>query len=416
MRPNILFFLPDEHRPDWLGSNPALPLRTPNLDRLAAAGVRFPNAVTPSPLCAPARACLASGMDYARCGVPNNKVDYPLDKPTYYQALRGAGYRVGGVGKFDLHKATFDWGWDGKRSLDRWGFTDGADNAGKAITRWASPELREPFLAHLYRRGLAEAHLEDYRARHSYTGARPSPLPDDAYCDNWVAEGGLRVLRAFPAGQPWHLQINFPGPHPPLDPTRSMAERWAGVDFPQPHDCTVLDPETHVRIRRSYAALIENIDRHLGRFLDAVRERGELEHTVVVYSSDHGEMLGDHDLWGKRSYYQPSVGVPFVVSGPGVRRGVVSDALVSLHDAAATFIDYAGAAPLPGMDSRSLRPVLEGRSATHRARVTSAFEGWRMTFDGRFKDVQRDGAPPLRFDLRRDPWECAPLTIPAAAG
>ena len=69
MPPNILFFLPDEHRPDWLGSNPALPLRTPNLDRLAAAGVRFPNAVTPSPLCAPARACLASGMDYARCGV-----------------------------------------------------------------------------------------------------------------------------------------------------------------------------------------------------------------------------------------------------------------------------------------------------------------------------------------------------------
>jgi arylsulfatase A-like enzyme len=146
-----------------------------------------------------------------------------------------------------------------------------------------------------------------------------------------------------------------------------------------------------------------------------VRERGELENTIVVYSSDHGEMLGDHDLWGKRSYYQPSVGVPFIAGGPGVRRGVKSEALVSLHDVAATFVDYAGATPPPEMDSRSLRPVLEGKSETHRERVTSAFEGWRMSFDGRIKDVQRDDAPPLRFDLARDPWECQPLATPAAA-
>jgi arylsulfatase len=413
--PNFLFFLPDEHRPDWLGSNPDLPLRTPNLDQLAAGGMWFPNAVTPSPLCAPARACLASGLDYAHCGVPDNRVDFPLDTPTYYQSLRDAGYRVGGVGKFDLHKATFDWGWDGQNRLKEWGFTDGMDNAGKAITNRASPELREPFLAHLYKRGLAETHLGDYRQRHSYTTDRPTPLPDDAYCDNWVAEGGLRVLRGFPTGQPWHLQINFPGPHPPLDPTASMAERWEGVDFPPPHDCTAYDRETHVRIRRSYAALIENIDRHVGRFLDAVRERGELENTIVVYSSDHGEMLGDHDLWGKRSYYQPSVGVPFFVSGPGVRRGVRSEALVSLHDVAATFLDYAGLAPLPEMDSKSARPVLEGRTETHREVVTSAFEGWRVTFDGRFKQVERDDAPPLRFDLQRDPWECENLAAVTAS-
>ena len=130
-RPNILFLLPDQHRFDWLGTNPVLPLRTPNLDRLGAQGVRFARAITPSPLCAPARACLAAGREYDRCGVPNNKFDYPLSQPTYYQALRDAGYRVAGVGKFDLHKATLDWGLDGSRLIREWGFTEGIDNEGK---------------------------------------------------------------------------------------------------------------------------------------------------------------------------------------------------------------------------------------------------------------------------------------------
>ena len=112
-KPNILFVLPDQHRPDWLGCNPDLPVRTPNLDRLARNGIRFTNAFTPSPLCSPARACLAAGRDYGRCGVRNNRQNTPLSLPTYYQALRDAGYEVAGVGKFDLHKPDLDWGLEG---------------------------------------------------------------------------------------------------------------------------------------------------------------------------------------------------------------------------------------------------------------------------------------------------------------
>lgn len=131
-RLNILFFLPDQHRADWLWTNPGLPLHTPNLQALAAMGVTFTRAYTPSPLCAPARACLASGMDYARCRTPDNRHNYPLDLPTYYQALRDAEYRVAGVGKFDLHKdvsdpARMDWRLDGSRLLEEWGFTKGID-------------------------------------------------------------------------------------------------------------------------------------------------------------------------------------------------------------------------------------------------------------------------------------------------
>jgi len=116
-KPNILFFLPSQHRPDWLNCNPCLPLRTPNIDAIAARGVRFTSAFTPNPLCAPARACLATGSDYHRCGVINNGQNTPLSFPTYYQYLGDAGYEVSGVGKFDLHKADNDQGLDGGKMI-----------------------------------------------------------------------------------------------------------------------------------------------------------------------------------------------------------------------------------------------------------------------------------------------------------
>jgi arylsulfatase A-like enzyme len=438
-RPNFLVLLPDQHRYDWLGANPALPLRTPNLEQLGARGVRFTRAITPSPLCAPARACLASGRAYERCGVPNNKFDYPLDQPTYYQALRGAGYQVAGVGKFDLHKATLDWGLDGSRLLDEWGFTEGIDNEGKmdAIASAAgraaaasgnsalgggdavasaagrvaaAPEERPaltptgPYTAYLQSRGLLQAHVDDFRQRRANAGLHPTPLPDDAYCDNWIAENGLRFLEGFPPDQPWHLVVNFTGPHSPMDVTESMRRAWEGVPFPPPVSNT--QPEVdHQTVRQNYAAMIENIDRQAGRLIEAVRARGELDRTLIVYSSDHGEMLGDHSRWGKSIYYQPSVGIPLIVAGPVVRSGLVSDALVSLHDLTATFLEYAGCAPLPEMDSRSLRPVLAGERSSHREIVCSGLDAWRMVFDGRYKLVEDDQAGTLLFDLQEDPAE-----------
>jgi arylsulfatase len=405
-QPNILFFLPDQHRPDFLGGDAALPVRTPNLDALAARGLRFTNAVTPSPLCAPARACLASGRRYEDCGVPDNDHDYPLAQPTYYAALRDAGYHVAGVGKFDLHKATLDWGVEGARLLPEWGFSAGIDNEGKIdAIRSGAETPRGPYMAYLHRRGLAESHARDFRGRHNFKDTQPTPLPEEAYCDNWIAENGLRLLRGFPDNQPWHLVINFTGPHAPMDVTASMHERWQDVIFPAPHDNTQWDAATHQHIRQNYAAMIENIDRQVGRFLAAVQERGELDRTLVIYSSDHGEMLGDHGHWGKSTYYQPSVGIPLIVAGPGVQPDRVSDALVALHDLAATLLDYAGAAPLPEMDSRSLRAVFAGQTASEREFVVSALGAWRMIFDGRYKLVLSQDAAPQLFDRQADPWE-----------
>ncbi|MFP4444578.1 MAG: sulfatase [Spirochaetia bacterium] len=409
-KPNFLFFLPDQHRRDWTGSRINLPLRTPNLDGLRKNGTSFSRAYTPSPLCAPARACLASGLDYTRCRVPSNRENYPLSQPTYYQRLRDGGYRVCGVGKFDLHKGENDWNLDGSRQLEEWGFTEGIDNEGKfdgSNSYRKAGEPKGPYLNYLEHRGFADIYAREHEVRGKFRGAYVTELDEDAYCDNWVAENGLKFLSEFPEEQPWHLVVNFTGPHNPMDVTRRMHDRWKDAGFPLPvkNDDPDYTPEDHQRIRRYYAAMIENIDRHVGRFIDEVRDRGELENTVIVYASDHGEMLGDHGLWGKAVWYEASAGIPLIVSGPGIAAAKASDAFVSLHDLTATFLDYAGVPALENTDSMSLRELLAGERETHREFVRSGLEGWRMVFDGRYKLVEREGKPPLLYDLENDPEE-----------
>ena len=412
-KPNILFFLPDQHRPDWLGCNPGLPLRTPNLDRLCEQGIRFTNAFTPSPLCSPARACLATGRDYHRCGVRNNGQNTPLSLPTYYRGLRDAGYEVAGVGKFDLHKADHDWGLDGAQLLREYGFTCGIDNEGKgdAISSYRANGMspKGPYMRFLKERGLAETHLAMYQPYLNKPGWLNFPavtnLPEEAYCDNWVAANGMRYLREFPQGKPWHLVMNFVGPHGPFDVTADMRSRWENVEIPPPVNNDDPDSDGITARRQNYAVMIENIDRHVGSMVDLVRQRGELHNTIIVYSSDHGEMLGDHGRWAKSVWYTPAVGVPLIVSGPGIRSGVCSETLVSLHDLAATFLDYAQANPLPDADARTLRAHLEGRNEKHRDFVISALNDWNMIFDGRYKCVTGIGDTPVLFDVQKDPHE-----------
>lgn len=413
MKPNILFLFPDQHRYDWLPGRSGLPLRMPQLAGVMARGMTFRNAVTPSPICAPARACVASGKSYEECGVPDNTVDYPLHQETYYQRLRSLGYQVSGVGKFDLHKATMDWGTDGTRLLDEWGFTRGIDNEGKfdAIAS-GSDRPRGPYMAFLEREGLRHAHIADFAGRkgtvNSYIASNTTPLPQRAYCDDWIASNALAELEDFEVDRPWHLVVNFTGPHNPMDVTDAMDAEWPDADFPPPVDNDQYDGATHRMIRRRYAAMLQNIDRHIGRMLDVIRARGESDRTLVVYSSDHGEMLGDHGRWAKSTFYQPSIGVPLVIAGPGVRAGVDSDALVSLQDITATFLEGAGSDPLPGMDGRSLWPVLTGQRAGHRRRVMSGLGRWRCVFDGRWKYVRgipEDPTGVRLFDLRSDPHE-----------
>lgn len=404
-RPNILFVFPDQHRFDWRSDHPALDLRTPALDSLTAGGVRFDRAICPSPLCAPSRACLAAGREYRRLAVRNNQQNFPADVPTFYQSLRDAGYQVGSCGKLDLDKARSDWGLDGRKHIAEWGFTHGLDSAGKwdAVNSGHAVPL-DPYMAALHAAGQAATHVADMRRRKDKFAVHPTPLPDDLYGDNWVGARAREILASFTPGRPWFLQVNFPGPHDPWDVTAAMLASVAGRRMPP-----VIAPGTgtidqHVAVRRNYTAMVENIDRHLGLMLAALRERGEFSNTVVIYSSDHGEMLGDHGQWGKSRPWQPSVGVPLILRAPGVRAGTRVAAPVNLIDLAATILDYAGQPDLPDWDSRSLRPLAEGRADTVRDVVRSGLNDWQSVQDTEWKLVVAGDDVQL-FNLIADPDE-----------
>ena len=411
-RPNILFFFPDQQRFDWIGSNTDIPVRTPNLDRLQREGVNFTKTLCPSPVCAPSRACVAAGLEYDNCPVKGNSDNYPADRATVYNLLQDGGYHTMGCGKFDLNKGACTsgtqsaWGLDGKSHFDEWGFSDGINNEGKFDgTRSGREKPQGPYLQFLEERGLREAHVQDFADRSSPAAAFTTPLPDDVYCDNWIGQNGLNLIKAAPEGKPWYLQVNFNGPHNPWDITESMQELYAGETFPLPNGNDQFSDEEHQEVRRNYSAMVENIDRNVGLYLDLLEERGELENTLIIYSSDHGEMLGDHNGWSKSLPWHESASVPMVISGPGVQKGVTCDLPTTNLDVTATSLDYAKLDIPDDMDSRSLRNLLEGKTKTHREVVLSGLGKWRLAYDGRYKYVEGFEDTPQLFDLNEDPNE-----------
>jgi arylsulfatase A-like enzyme len=409
-RPNILIFMPDQLRPDWIGPGNRGGARTPNADALAARGVCFDAAVCPSPICGPSRASLATGYEYDRCSVPNNRFSVGLDEPNLYRQLARAGYQVLTCGKLDLLKGELDWGADGQHAvggrsrLAALGFTGGLDSGGKhAVLMAHRAGAAEPYLEFLRARSLAEAHVADFAGRrnpglgadaetHPGAGANfrntaASPLPDDAYQDDWIGDRGIDLVRAAAVRpQPWFLQVNFAGPHEPMNVTATMRASVAGREPPPPAGAAGEEADLHREIRRNYTAMVERLDAILGRFVATLAETGQLERTVVVVTSDHGEMLGDCGLWEKFVPHQPSIGIPLIVAGPGVARGRAA-APVSFLDLHATAIELASAEAIPGTDSRSLVPLLADPAAPHREAVFSGLGSWRVAFDGRHKLV-----------------------------
>jgi arylsulfatase A-like enzyme len=410
-RPNILLFMPDQWRGDWIGPHNPGGARTPNVDRLMTRGVNFSRAICPSPICGPSRAALASGFEYDRAGVPTNAFSIAPGAPNFYRQLRNAGYQVLTCGKVDLLKGELDWGRDGQHMregrsrLAELGFTGGLDSGGKHAVLFAHEAGKdEPFLCFLRDRGLAEAYVADFRTRNNpalgrnavshpgagpnYANTAPSGLPDDAYQDNWIGQCGLDLLHtAARAERPWFLQVNLAGPHEPMNITAAMADSVADADPPPPTAPGAFPPETHRAIRRNYIAMLENCDRILGQYIDLFERTGQIENTVVIVTSDHGEMLGDCGLWEKFVPHQPSLHVPLVCAGPGIATGRATDQPASFLDLHATIVALAGAEPIAGIDSRSLVPTLGNPEVWTRDVALSGLGQWRIAIDGTYKMV-----------------------------
>jgi arylsulfatase A-like enzyme len=435
-RPNILLVFPDQLRGDWIELAGQVPVRTPNLSDLARRGVVFSRAWTPAPICAPARACMATLHELDRSPVRHNGENLPLDAVTLHGRLTAHGYAVSTVGKLDLLKQRMDWGVDGRHAtgpdgddLRAIGFTGGQDCAGKHDALRAREQgMGEPYLAYLEGLGLAEAHYQDFLRREpgkvprpvretmqtplppppAYANTAPTPLPDHAYCDNWIGRQALDELTTLLEGeQPWFLTVNFAGPHEPLDVTEAMQARWTGINFPPPHACPGHDPDLHQQMRRNYAAMIEVIDDWLGRFVQAVERAAAFDDTLIVFASDHGEMLGDLNIWAKSVPFEPSLHVPLVVAGAGTRNpGTVRDDPVSLLDVSATLLDLAQCGGSNG-DGMSLGPVLESGKAHRREIVFSGLGNWRAAADRRFKLVAGFDADTVAGQTQFEPFDPA---------
>eukprot|EP00118_Oscarella_pearsei_P002806 m.11700 g.11700 ORF g.11700 m.11700 type:complete len:537 (+) comp23544_c0_seq2:38-1648(+) len=405
--PNILLIFPDQWRFDWGGSFFDVPVRTPNFEQIAQSGTFFRQAVVASPLCAPSRSCLAAGREYDHAGVPSNfDNDYPINQTTFYSVLRDhhiiciycivkilcvdqAGYHVMVCGKDDLTKKSGP-GINGTYHAKELGFSDYLRSAGK-MDVVNSKEPHEPYGVFLQSQKLNstanetlwEVHKTEWKTDCQWRGYvcnKSSPLPEFAYEDNWIAANGLKLLQRKPVGKPWFLQVNIAGPHPPFSITNDMMDSIIGRDYPLAVNHSTLTSAQQKVVREDYAAEIENIDKWIGQYLDFLNKSGEMNNTLVCVSSDHGEMLGDHNDWGKSQPWGGSIRVPLVCMGKtlGVQVGAKIDTPVTTMDMAGTFLDYAGILPVKGMSTKSLRSILEGKDKQNRPYIWSGLGSWRV--------------------------------------
>lgn len=425
-QPNILFIFPDQHRGDWMPYSDSvkaqlgvegLELTMPNIKKMMERGTTFTRAITPCPLCAPARACLAAASRYRNCRVMDNTVNYDPTLRTVYNVLNDAGYSVGGVGKFDLNKADYIWGENGDRpELHQMGFTHALDSEGKGdgINAAEHKKMPGPYLKFLMKNGLDKLYIKDMRNR--MHADRATELGDEFYCDNWIANNGVKMISEFPKDKPWFLQVNYAGPHSPWDVTKSMKEAYKDKKFPMPAEYSL---EHNINgVRQNYAAMLENIDRNIEVLMQEVRNRGEEDNTIIVYSSDHGEMLGDHNMFYKTKPWQGSVSVPLVIDDSCIngKRGIVNNTPVELQDLAATFAEYAGVKLNMRNESRSLKPIIDGKCDKVRSYAMSELimknkcdslpAAWRIITDGRYKLIMESNMQDRLFDLSNDPFEC----------
>lgn len=439
-KPNILIIMADQHRNDWLGCNGNELVKTPNIDKLAEKGMVFEQTACNSPLCGPSRAAMTGGVYPHRLGILDNKVNYPLERETVYQRLRANGYRVGVAGKTDLHKPDHFYGENGDRPLlYHLGFTDLHETEGKANARrghydeaevLAGKEIKEeelvgPYQHHLLNKGLLKDFVRDYRRRweHPIWYTSQSVLEVEDFHDGYVGERSCEFLENFPEESPWHLFVSFVGPHNPWDAPEKYYKLYQDIDFPDRLIEELNDKPRWVKeraktetedmsyedlnqVKRHYAAMITLIDDYVGRFVDILEKRGQLENTVIIYTSDHGEMMGDHGLFTKQCMYEASLRVPLVVSGLGINQGHRSDALAELVDLYPTMLDMAGIDyDSQKLDGKTLLPVLTGEEENHKQYQVSDLYHTRMLYDGRYKYIYNINDRSELYNLKKDPEE-----------
>jgi arylsulfatase len=415
----------DQFRADAIGSIGAY-TRTPNLDRLAGEGWLFTNAFANSPECIPSRISLAVGLYPHQTGVDQNmRCTLDPSHPNWMQAIAAAGYRTSFFGKSHLHPHEGDIR-DRLPLMHKYGLQTVDETTGPH----ASASVRSNMTELWERRGLWDTFRADIHERHAKPFvARPSPLPLDLYYDCYVGGRARAYLETLSSG-PWFCCVSFGGPHEPWDAPAHYATMYATNDMPAPrprmprvkelrgllkqrYSSTYFTPDLNnddiAALRANYAGNVTLIDDQIGEIVGILRRRGELDRTLVVFTSDHGEMNGDYGLLYKSNFFDPAIKIPLIIAPPriGGRKatGKLSSALVELMDVGATLTDYADAQPMPSQ-ARSLRPLVEDRKSAHRPISVSEFAGHTCAITPELKiEFDPHLNPVLAFDRIGDAEE-----------
>ena len=434
-RPNIVFILTDQQRFDTIRAMGFPYMDTPNIDRLVVTGTSFANMYVPAPSCAPSRASLFTGTYPHTNGVLRNNEPWNW---TWVSLLNRAGYRCVNVGKMHTNPPEERFGFHERHVVEN------KDRASPTI-----PFYLDQWDKALWIRGRRKPSRVTYRERSDYRdclGAFTWELEPDLHPDTFVGNLACLWLERYPGQEPFFLQIGFPGPHPPYDPTADVLEPYMRRDLPAPirdgidaqprplrqlrerhmaddHDAVVhLENPTAEQMHRQrahYYANVTMIDTAVGKIVDALERRGVLENTVIIFASDHGDCLNDHGHSQKWTMYEQSVHVPAIACGLGVRANRRIDDVVSLMDLGPTILDLAGVAVPGWMEARSLAGYLRGEDVPKRDCVFSEhandklLQGTRlmtMIRKDRFKLVHFIDCPEGQlFDLAVDPQETVNL-------
>jgi arylsulfatase A-like enzyme len=392
-RPNILLLLADDMRPDAVRALGNPRLSTPHLDALAARGLVFTRATCSYPICVVSRTELISGRHgWEREGAP---------VPLWPETLKAAGYRTWHVGKWHLRGRPSERGFSEVAGH----FTSGGGSLPGTHRRdW------EGFPITGYRGWIFQS--DDGGTRHPELGVGLTPDISAKFADAALSLIGRRT------GAPWFGQVDFTAPHDPLflppglegkyPPSEMVPPPNFRAEHPFDHgnftsrDEALMDwPRTDDAVRRLlsvYHAVIDDMDAQIGRILAALKETGQRDNTIVIFSSDHGLACGSHGLRGKQNQYEHTIGVPFIIAGPGIPAGAVSEAQIYLRELYPTTCDLAGVTVPPGVTARSFAPVIRGERTTHHEAI-----------HGYFTDTQRmirtaDGWKLIRYP-QADRWQ-----------
>jgi len=378
-RPNILLFFTDQQRADTIGAGGNPVIRTPSLDRLAREGVRFSSAYTPSPVCVSARCSLIHGQYAHNTGCAYNGDAMPTDRSSFMQALSDAGYRTHGIGKMHFTPDS--------QALRGWQTREHQEEIRRSVDQ-------DDYLQFLQSQGYSHVHDPMGQRGEMYYMPQLAQMPAEYHATHWVGDRSIAFVREQAhSDQPWLLMSSYIHPHPPFSPPTPWNKLYRAPLMPlpkMPHQYEAFwtymnrvqnrykyrdngfDYNMLRCMKAFYYACISFIDYQVGRILQALEETDQLDNTLILYTSDHGEFLGDYGCFGKRSMLNAACNIPMLARFPQrLGQGAVCDTPTSLVDIMPTML---AAADVPhadlALDGVDLAEVAAAGEASSLARRT----------------------------------------------